>query len=99
MLLCFQLAKVGISNEINCILRTHLFSLSSNNYLEAGTTRPETVFADCALVVNPFDERFSKYIGCRVRHPLLPCRTLPVLADVTVKADKGTGKFRKSSYK
>ncbi|KAK6108694.1 valine--tRNA ligase [Brugia pahangi] len=66
-------------------------SLSGSNYLEVATTRPETLFADCALAVNPSDERYANYIGLRVRHPLLPDRTLPVLADSLVQADKGTG--------
>ncbi|VDO56211.1 unnamed protein product [Onchocerca flexuosa] len=69
----------------------NLFSSSGTNYLEVGTTRPETLFADCALAVNPNDERYVKYIGLRVQHPLLPDRTLPILADRTVKTDKGTG--------
>ncbi|VDK89364.1 unnamed protein product [Onchocerca ochengi] len=69
----------------------NLFSSFGSNYLEVGTTRPETLFADCALAVNPNDERYVKYIGLHVQHPLLPYRTLPILADTTVKTDKGTG--------
>lgn len=59
--------------------------------MEVGTTRPETLFADCALAVNPNDERYVKYIGLRVRHPLFPDRKLPVLSDTAVQLDKGTG--------
>ncbi|MCP9264591.1 valyl-tRNA aminoacylation [Dirofilaria immitis] len=81
-----------ISNQEVNIVNEYIFrSLSGSNYLEVGTTRPETLFADCALAVNPSDERYVKYIGLRVRHPLLPDRTLPILADAAVKIDKGTG--------
>uniref|UniRef100_A0A1I7VSI3 valine--tRNA ligase n=1 Tax=Loa loa TaxID=7209 RepID=A0A1I7VSI3_LOALO len=82
--------KVGVMHRIRYELLDENSS-SGSNYLEVGTTRPETLFADCALAVNPNDERYVKYIGLRVRHPLLPNRTLPILADATVQAEKGTG--------
>ncbi|OZC08606.1 putative valine--tRNA ligase [Onchocerca flexuosa] len=82
--------EVGIMHRIRYELLNGNSS-SGTNYLEVGTTRPETLFADCALAVNPNDERYVKYIGLRVQHPLLPDRTLPILADRTVKTDKGTG--------
>ncbi|KAM3716824.1 putative valine--tRNA ligase [Dirofilaria immitis] len=82
--------EVGVMHRIRYELLDR-DSLSGSNYLEVGTTRPETLFADCALAVNPSDERYVKYIGLRVRHPLLPDRTLPILADAAVKIDKGTG--------
>ncbi|KIH62820.1 valine--tRNA ligase [Ancylostoma duodenale] len=63
----------------------------SDSSLEVATTRPETMFADVALAVNPADERYSRFIGKCVRHPLLPARKLPVLADSGVQMDKGTG--------
>ncbi|KAL3985709.1 valine--tRNA ligase [Acanthocheilonema viteae] len=82
--------EVGVMHRIRYeFLNTN--SSSGSNYLEVGTTRPETLFADCALAVNPNDERYVKYIGLRVRHPLLPDRTLPILADTAVQVDKGTG--------
>jgi valyl-tRNA synthetase len=33
------------------------------------TSRPETIFADVALFVNPNDERYKKYIEQKVKHP------------------------------
>ncbi|CAD6197673.1 unnamed protein product [Caenorhabditis auriculariae] len=63
----------------------------SNDFLEVGTTRPETLFADVALAVNPNDQRFSKYIGKLVYSPVDPSRKLPILADSAVNPEKGTG--------
>ncbi|VDK27936.1 unnamed protein product [Gongylonema pulchrum] len=82
--------EVGIMHRIRYEL-VNTGSMSEMDYLEVATTRPETVFADCALAVHPDDERYVKYIGRLVRHPLLPDRTLPVLAATDVKAGKGTG--------
>ncbi|MFH4977251.1 hypothetical protein AB6A40_003960 [Gnathostoma spinigerum] len=63
----------------------------SSDFLEVATTRPETVFADVALAVNTADARFAKFIGQRVRHPLINGRFLPVIGDEAVKPEKGTG--------
>uniref|UniRef100_A0A0R3RW49 valine--tRNA ligase n=1 Tax=Elaeophora elaphi TaxID=1147741 RepID=A0A0R3RW49_9BILA len=82
--------EIGVMHRIRYEF-SNVNSLSGSDYLEVGTTRPETLFADCALAVNPNDERYAKYIGLRVRHPLFPDRTLPILADAAVHADKGTG--------
>uniref|UniRef100_A0A7E4UYJ0 valine--tRNA ligase n=1 Tax=Panagrellus redivivus TaxID=6233 RepID=A0A7E4UYJ0_PANRE len=59
-------------------------------YVEVATTRPETLFADMALAINPNDPNNSKYIGRRVKHPLTGT-ILPIIADEGVKLDKGTG--------
>ena len=46
---------------------------------------------DVALAVHPEDERYSKYIGQKVKHPLQDTY-LPVIAYNNVKKDFGTGK-------
>uniref|UniRef100_A0AC35FT39 Valine--tRNA ligase n=1 Tax=Panagrolaimus sp. PS1159 TaxID=55785 RepID=A0AC35FT39_9BILA len=63
---------------------------SDPEYLEVGTTRPETLFADMALAVNPNDQKNCKFIGKSVKHPLTD-KMLPVIGDEAVKIDKGTG--------
>uniref|UniRef100_A0A0N5AU14 valine--tRNA ligase n=1 Tax=Syphacia muris TaxID=451379 RepID=A0A0N5AU14_9BILA len=65
--------------------------LNGRGSIEVGTTRPETVYADVALAVNPKDTRYSSFIGKMVRHPLIPSRFLPILDDESVKPEKGTG--------
>lgn len=54
------------------------------------TSRPETIFADEAIAVNPEDERYTKMIGKKVRIPLVG-RLIPVIADSYPDPEKGTG--------
>ncbi|RCN33653.1 Anticodon-binding domain protein [Ancylostoma caninum] len=77
--------------KCSLIFQPRILMAFFSSFLEVATTRPETMFADVALAVNPADERYSRFIGKRVRHPLLPARKLPVLADTGVQMDKGTG--------
>ena len=58
--------------------------------LVVATTRPETMFGDTAVAVNPDDERYQQYIGKHVTLPLVG-RSLPVIADTFVKSEFGTG--------
>jgi valyl-tRNA synthetase len=48
------------------------------------------LLGDVALAVHPDDERYSKFIGQEVRHPLKK-NYLPVIADRNVRIDFGTG--------
>ncbi len=61
-----------------------------DGFLEIATTRPETIFADVAVAVNPQDERFKKYVGKKVYVPLIN-RKIPIIADSYVDVDFGTG--------
>ena len=54
------------------------------------TTRPETMFGDTAVAVNPNDERYKHLIGTRVLLPLTN-REIPIIADDYVDAAFGTG--------
>ncbi|CAN5617549.1 valine--tRNA ligase [soil metagenome] len=54
------------------------------------TTRPETMFGDTAVAVNPNDERYKHLIGSRVLLPLTD-REIPVIADDYVDPKFGTG--------
>lgn len=54
------------------------------------TTRPETMFADQALMVNPTDERYTKYIGKKVYIPGTEIE-IPVISDEYVDKEFGTG--------
>ena len=54
------------------------------------TTRPETMFADQAVMVNPEDDRYKDVIGKNV---ILPIRNveIPIIADAYVEKEFGTG--------
>lgn len=56
------------------------------------TVRPETIFGDVAIAVNPTDERYKKYIGqdIVVTNPIGNL-TLKVIADELVEIEFGTG--------
>ena len=62
----------------------------SNNYLEVATTRPETLFGDVAVIVNPKDKRYQKYIGKNVILPVVN-KKIPILADMHADMEFGTG--------
>ncbi len=57
------------------------------------TTRPETIFADEAVAVNPDDARYAKLIGTNVVRPLSPV-AIAVIADAAVESDFGTGALK-----
>ncbi|KLL04658.1 MAG: valyl-tRNA synthetase [Mycoplasmataceae bacterium RV_VA103A] len=59
-------------------------------YLIIATSRPETIFADVALFVNPKDNRFQKYLNQSVKHPFAE-KIIPILADENIRTDFGTG--------
>ena len=64
-----------------------------DNYLTVATTRPETIFGDTAVAVNPADERFKSFIGKMVEVPLTG-RKVPVIADSYVDMEFGTGALK-----
>ncbi len=57
------------------------------------TQRPETIFADVAIAVNPKDKRFAKMVGKKVLVPLIN-RAIPVIADDYVDIEFGTGALK-----
>ncbi|MDO4199940.1 MAG: valine--tRNA ligase [Clostridia bacterium] len=63
---------------------------NSDECLTVATTRPETMFGDVALAVNPNDERYQKYVGKNVIIPVVG-RVIPVIADEYVDIEVGTG--------
>lgn len=54
------------------------------------TTRPETLFGDTAVAVNPEDARYKDLIGKNVQLPLTN-RVIPVIADEHANPEYGTG--------
>ena len=61
-----------------------------SDYLEVATTRPETLLGDTAVIVNPDDDRYKKYIGKRVILPIVN-KLIPVIADEHADPEFGTG--------
>lgn len=63
---------------------------SSEGEIVIATTRPETMFGDTAIAVNPSDERYKNLIGQSVIIPIIG-RTIPVISDEYVDNSFGTG--------
>ncbi|MBR5322036.1 MAG: valine--tRNA ligase [Clostridia bacterium] len=61
-----------------------------DGYVEIATTRPETMFGDTAVAVNPNDENTKHLIGKTLILPIVG-RELPVIADDYVEIGFGTG--------
>ena len=57
------------------------------------TQRPETIFADVAIAVNPKDPRYTDLVGKQVLIPLID-RPIPVIADDYVDIEFGTGALK-----
>lgn len=65
----------------------------SSEYLVVATTRPETMFGDVCVAVNPKDERYREVVGKYVVNPANG-EKLPVIADSYVDTEFGTGAMK-----
>ncbi len=73
----------------------HLFDVrypfaDGSGYITVATTRPETMFGDQAVAVNPDDERYKALVGKMLKLPLTD-REIPIIADSFVGIEFGTG--------
>ena len=62
----------------------------SDEYLEVATTRPETLFGDTAVAVNPEDERYKHLIGKNVILPIVN-KPISIVGDEHADMEFGTG--------
>lgn len=65
----------------------------SEDFLTVATTRPETIFGDVAVAVNPNDERFAHLKGKNVIVPIVG-RVVPIVFDDYVDIEFGTGALK-----
>ena len=63
---------------------------NSEEYIIVATTRPETIFGDTAVAINPKDKRYKKLKGKNLVVPIVN-RVIPVVFDELVEKDFGTG--------
>ncbi len=66
------------------------FLEDSDQYLEVATTRPETMFGDTAVAVNPDDKRYKHLIGKKVVLPIVN-KLIPIVGDEHADPEFGTG--------
>jgi valyl-tRNA synthetase len=73
----------------------HLYDVNypfadGSGHITVATTRPETMFGDVAVAVNPDDERYKDLVGKMLKLPLTD-REIPIIADSFVGIEFGTG--------
>jgi len=68
------------------------YPLEKGNIIVA-TTRPETMFGDTAIAVNPKDKRYKNLIGKKAILPLME-KEIPIIADRNIDQDFGTGALK-----
>jgi len=90
-------AKTALSNEEvlykeveGAFYHIKYYLENSDKYLEIATTRPETMFGDTAVAVNPNDDRYKDFIGKNVILPILN-KPIKIVADSHADPDFGTG--------
>ncbi|MCG8805389.1 valine--tRNA ligase [Tenacibaculum finnmarkense] len=90
-------AKTTLSDEevIHVEKQGNLYYLEykiegSDEKLTIATTRPETIFGDAAICINPNDERFTHLKGKKAIVPLCN-RVIPIIEDEYVDVEFGTG--------
>ena len=90
-------AKTALSNEEviykdveGAFYHIKYYLEGSDKYLRVATTRPETLFGDTAVAVNPNDERYKEYIGQNVILPIVN-KPIPIVADEHADPEFGTG--------
>ena len=90
-------AKTALSNEEviykdieGAFYHIKYYLENSKEYLRVATTRPETLFGDTAVAVNPNDERYKDFIGKNVVLPIIN-KLIPIVADEHADPEFGTG--------
>ncbi|OGM75154.1 valine--tRNA ligase [Candidatus Woesebacteria bacterium RIFOXYB1_FULL_38_16] len=79
--------------EVNHVERDDNFYFLDYGIITIATTRPETIFADVAVAVNPKDKRYSGLIGKMATIPLIN-RQIPIISDSLVEMEFGTGALK-----
>ena len=65
----------------------------TEDFLSVATTRPETIFGDTAVCINPNDERYAHLKGKNVVVPIAN-RIIPIIIDDYVDIEFGTGALK-----
>lgn len=66
------------------------FITGTDQFLDVATTRPETLFGDTAVAVNPKDDRYKHLIGKTVILPIVN-KEIPIVGDIHADPEFGTG--------
>jgi valyl-tRNA synthetase len=64
-----------------------------DEFIVIATTRPDTLPSDVAVAVHPQDDRYKKFIGKKIKHPIHG-KLIPILADEVADPEMGTGALK-----
>ncbi|SYV90703.1 Valine--tRNA ligase, partial [Metamycoplasma alkalescens] len=70
---------------------------NSKNHLIVATTRPETMFSDVAIALNPNDSRYQALKNLFIIHPLTK-KEIPIIASEFIDSNFGTGVMKVSAH-
>jgi valyl-tRNA synthetase len=79
--------------EINYKDRDDFLYTLDYGVVKIATTRPETIFADVAIAVNPKDKRYLNLVGKKATIPLIDIE-IPIITDVNIDINFGTGALK-----
>ena len=82
--------EVIFSEEKSAFYHLKYIIAGTSEFLDVATTRPETLFGDTAVAVNPKDDRYKNLIGKKVELPLMN-KLIPIIGDEHADMEKGTG--------
>ena len=82
--------EVEHENEAGHLWHIRYQIKGEDKYVEVATTRPETMFGDTGVAVNPADERYTELVGKTLILPVVN-REIPLFADEYVDSAFGTG--------
>ena len=82
--------EVVYSDEAGSMWHVKYKFVDGSGEIIVATTRPETLFGDTAVAVNPDDERYKAIVGKKVVVPIIN-REIPIIADSYVEKEFGTG--------
>lgn len=83
-------AEVDHEEELGHFYNLKYKVKDEDRYIEIATTRPETMFGDTAVAVNPEDDRYKDLIGKNVILPIVN-KPIPIIGDEHADMEYGTG--------
>ena len=79
-----------VSTDVSTQIYYIKYSSSNGQTITVATVRPETIFGDTAIAVNPLDERYQSFKGATFKIPLTN-KDIPLIFDEYSDPEMGSG--------
>ena len=79
-----------VQKEVEGKLYYIKYFINKNDFITIATTRPETIFADTAIAVNPKDKKYKKIINKYAQIPIID-KHIKIIADDYADPNQGSG--------